>query len=259
VVYEHKKAPKGLRINKMARYGLPDYGMYAALENMGNLVDYGELAARLGSIVTFNREGNMIFWDNFESTPLKWITWGAGPNFTVGYTSEVAFFGGQCVKLVTSSQNNGGAGIIRYLLLQQDTKIGVEIAFAPENNEQTFYILLAHDTGSYSKQAWIRFNCDTQTLALQDENVNWIEIATGLNFRMNKNTFHILKLVIDLKAGKYERILFDREEYNISEYGMRTWNSGYSKAFYTRINNVTNTTEAKTLYLDNFILTQNEP
>ena len=57
----------------MSKYGLPDYGMYAALENMGNLVDYGELATRLGSIVSFNREGNVIFWDDFEKTPIKWL------------------------------------------------------------------------------------------------------------------------------------------------------------------------------------------
>jgi len=243
----------------MSRYGLPDYGMYAALENMGNLVDYGELAARLKSISTFNREGNVVFWDDFESTPLKWAVFFEGGTGTVGLTDEAALSGGQCVKATCYPTINRRAGIIRYFLLVSEGLIGAEFAFSTEETTQYIYFHLSYDTGIYIYNATFRLSVGAETLEIIDENLGWVTIATGVELMLDKQLFHHVKIVVDLKEKKYKRLILDRDEFNVEQYDMSIYWYSDGKAIRAKIYNNALENVAKTFYIDNFILTQNEP
>lgn len=243
----------------MVRSGVPDYGMYAALENMGNLVDYGELAARLGSIVAFNREGNMVFWDDFEKTPLKWDIFFEGGVGSVGLTDESALSGGQSVKVTGYPSINRRAGIRRYFLLLSEGLLGAEFAFATEETTQYIYFHNSYDDGEYIYNSIIRIDVLAQTLELIDENLGWVTVATGIELLLNKQLFHIVKVVVNNETKKYVRVTIDREEINISKYNLSIYFYTEGKAVRIKIYNSANEAAAKTIYIDNFILTQNEP
>ena len=140
----------------MTKSGLPDYGMYAALENMGRLVDYGELAARLGSIVTFNREGNIVFWDDFENTPLKWDEYFTGAGYAINYTRETALSGGQCVKATTQNVQHRNAGLNRYFLSISEGRVGAEFAFSTDDEAVRVYFHIVYDNGVSNYGAYAR-------------------------------------------------------------------------------------------------------
>ena len=243
----------------MSRYGLPDYGMYAALENMGNLVDYGELAARLGSIVSFNREGNIIFWDDFEKTPIKWCCGCSGPPAFAGLSNEEVLSGGQSAKLLTDEIISTSATISRTFPRFASGKQGTEIAFSNQSSDYYLYITiyLKRTTYWYNPQLKIDFGADKIELYASDG--QWHDIVTDLELASEENLFHYLKIVIDSENATYTRFMIDRQEINLEEYGLpkQIFPTIESFEVHYKIQNY-EYADCK-LYLDNFILTQNEP
>ncbi|GAI49683.1 unnamed protein product, partial [marine sediment metagenome] len=61
--------------------GQPDYGSSAVKEVAGTLADMGELAARLSSIVEYDRRGDVVYLDDFEEPVLKWSPLAAGAGY----------------------------------------------------------------------------------------------------------------------------------------------------------------------------------
>ena len=64
----------------------PDYGRLSAQATVFPVTDLGELAARLGSIVSHDRRGDVIWLDGFEDGLDKWqpTTSGSGAAVDLG-------------------------------------------------------------------------------------------------------------------------------------------------------------------------------
>ncbi|GAJ22875.1 unnamed protein product, partial [marine sediment metagenome] len=122
--------------------GQPDYGGHAAKEITGSLSDMAELATRLGSIVTFDRRGDVAFLDDYESGIEKWVEshaegteWG-----TVGLSARAAESGSFSTKLVTKGTVDGYAQVIYTLPYWNpiNGRLGVEIKFTLPSNLMRF-------------------------------------------------------------------------------------------------------------------------
>ena len=243
----------------MAKYGLPDYGMYAALENMGNLVDYGELAARLGSIVTFNREGNIVFWDDFEGTPLKWAVEKEVGTETVGFSTFQVSSGGQALKIATVADATSSAGIRRFFPLFSTKKQGMEVSIrgstTPSHLKLIYYTILNEKAHIYV----VKIDSDNEILQYYDEDADWITLDDNFGLKQAAYLFHHFKLVIDVERGYYVRLIIDRTEYSLNDIPAKIMNMYEPDYFYVKIVSENVTANMVNIYLDNFILTQNEP
>jgi len=62
-------------------HGTPDWGVTASKKTIYSLHDMGELAVRLGSIVSFDRRGDVIFSDSFQNGLGKVYASGVGAGF----------------------------------------------------------------------------------------------------------------------------------------------------------------------------------
>jgi|LGOV01.1.fsa_nt_gb hypothetical protein len=243
----------------MSKYGLPDYGMYAALENMGNLVDYGELATRLGSIVSFNREGNVIFWDDFEKTPIKWLNLTGGTGSYVALTNERALSGGQSVKIQAGPTAGFYAKIYRGFPFFATGRQGVELAFHPLSGGGYLYIQtdIYHKTFCY--RPIVRLDLGFDDVHIWGDDDQWHQIESDIEYCGEGNLFHYFKLVLDTEKETYVRLMMDRFEYNIEEYRLPTVAFGGSPQYMIYLTIETKTTDYSKVCIDNFILTQNEP
>lgn len=233
--------------------------MYAALENMGNLVDYGELAARLGSIVSFNREGNIIFWDDFEKTPLKWGLSAPGVGSTAGYSNEEALSGGQSVKLHIGAVSDDTSQMYRYFPRFATGKQGMEIAFSNQDRDYKFSFQASLRRATELYHMHVRIDFINDKIELLDENDVWQDVVTGMAFAYDVNLFHTFKVVVDSEAKRYTRIMIDRNEYNVAEYGFLSAPVPGIDSYQISMSIKNYAAVASSLYLDNFILTQNEP
>ena len=243
----------------MSRYGLPDYGMYAALENMGNLVDYGELAVRLGSIASFNREGSVIFWDDFEKTPIKWVSDTQGAGTIVVLTDETALSGGQCVKMATAAAANALGRIHKAFPLYHVGKMGFEFVFNHEEKEADLEMSIVHLAGGDQYSAKIKLNLDTKVLTYIDEDSNWIVIASSVEIPKQTHLFQHFKVVIDTEKHEYVRVMLNREEYNIENNIIPSFSIGGDEYINFQISLINTDVLAQLIYIDNVIITRNEP
>lgn len=240
-------------------HGQPDYGMYQIAKTIYRLADMGELATRLGSIVTFDRRGDVVWLDDFESNINKWRIFGTGTGYSALLSSEAARSGGLSAKLVTGITASGHIYIARYLPYPVEGNVGSEFSFV--NNTDLQYIILAFDcySGLENKEGAVRYRCSDEALDIYLPTVGFTEIATGIELVAATYFFHTLKLVVDLSTNKYVRLLLDSTSYDLSAYSISTAPSVIEPMWIFEITARNRVIGNEAFYIDDVIITQNEP
>ncbi|GAI16225.1 unnamed protein product, partial [marine sediment metagenome] len=111
-------------------HGGPDWGTPGPLKTIYTLEDMAELVARLGSIVTFDRRGNIIWLDDFEGTLGKWGIETEGAGYSAQLSAEAARSGGFSAKLISPDDEEDRIGLKRWFPLPVESNIGFEFSWA---------------------------------------------------------------------------------------------------------------------------------
>lgn len=255
---------------------LPDY---AALKPVGTVpvgpvytsTDIAELAARLGSIDTFDRRGNVIWLDDFESSLAGMICYAYAslPAYTDGeivISNETARNGAFSCKLTTPDGVGESASIAEVLPNPVLSKIGFEASFTIDEGEEADYIkfTIDHYDGTGRYLAFVKYYVATGDLKLNTGPAIVPEVETvivsGLNLYALKQLFHTIKLVIDTATHKYVRVILDETTYDISAYSLPSGPAA-GLAPQTDFEVLSKTAVAAHIsnFVDDVILTQNEP
>jgi len=240
-------------------HGQPDYGAYAAKEAVVGLADMGELAARLGSIVTHDRRGDVIMLDDFENGIAKWKPVLLGDDAAAEWTAETARDGGFSVKLTGSWEDPNFARLERGLAYPYLSRMGCEIAFAIDDRAD--YVLLETILYAEGVRRWfsLQYNEIDESLqcvgALGAPQV----FATEVDLYHSMYTFHVMKLVFDASTGRYVRAILNNTAYDLSEYSGYITENSYTPRLFLRIEAAALPAAEAIVYCDNYILTQNEP
>lgn len=222
-------------------------------------VDLGELAARLGSAVTFDRRGDVIFIDSFDSGYHKWIASYGGDGGGVHISTKTARTGAYSTKLVTGKASTGHASLDKYHFEPVLSKVGLEASFAPISADPLTRLSIYHYTGEGYYLFQVRYDYATETLEYLDSGPHWHELAAGLAFFPNYTSFNSLKLVVDLEDNEYERVVFNANTYPLKDVAA-VWVPGESAPYMALgISAVGDADDNYTVYLDDVIFTQNEP
>lgn len=239
--------------------GQPDFGMYAAKETVSGLADVGELVARLGSIVTYDRRGDIVWLDDFESDILKWsyTTFGTGGSFEA--TAETARNGGFCAKLTTPTGELANITIIKKVPYPVLGKFGYEASFTKDDDHDFILLSSYLFDGTNYKYAGIKVDITNSRLMYIDSKGIWQSLATGITLYEAKDLFYTLKFVVDWVNSKYVRAIFANIEYDLSTYGVYTFGDTRAPYLTIQVMEVTATEAAIIGYVDDVILTQNEP
>lgn len=240
-------------------HGQPDFGMYTSKRTTYGLADMGELAARLQSIDTFDRRGDVVWLDDFEDNINKWdiALLGAGAGVTL--SNDLARNGARSARLVTGNVLNDYAGITRLLPLPVLGKIGFEISFTSDEdlNTQRFYIRrfdgVDHHTGE------VYYDAVANRLYYVDSTGAPQVLPLSTDLTASVTLFHTLKLVVDLSTDMYVRLILNEIEYDLSSYPL--WVDDNLTPPMLAVNYWVRTQAAanQTVYADDAIVTQNEP
>lgn len=240
--------------------GQPDFGAYAAKEVSATLADMGELAARLGSVVIYDRRGDVIDFDNFEETILRWSTTTAVTGDYCRLDSGNAKSGSQSVKLYTAKSAMAYITMSRGLSLRGSDRIGIEISFSNLSSVCELIGGAAYYDGTNVHYARWKIIPGTEKLYVYDNTtLDYVEIAGTGAIMAAAFTFYTIKMVFDISTGKYIRLLFSNNEYDVSSYPL------YSAADTTAIRLLPwfallgSASDTGNVWLDDFIITQNEP
>lgn len=240
-------------------HGTPDWGHVGPKSTTYGLDDMGELAVRLGSPVTYDRRGDVIWMSAFDVGigdvfPREGVA-GDDISLYVGYARQ----GPYCVRLTNNNISGSRCSVTKYIPYPVAAGIGFEYSFSLSADVLYLRNAIAGNDGVRNHYGWVRYNHVDKTMEYLDENNAWQTFATGLMLEVSVIIVHTMKLVINFDEQKYVRCLLDDQEYDLSEYSYRVV-GGVETQFLAgevRLWAVANDTES--LDVDVFILTQNEP
>ena len=226
----------------------------------GNAISMGnaELAAVLSPAKRFDRRGNLVFFDNFESGLGKGIIDAVGSGADVVLTSSESREGAFSCKLVGGSTLGKYARYFYWLGYRPASKLGVECHFRLSANVAYFTIdLYAYDGTKYHRGS-ISYDPANDKYIYCDSAGVWQDLLTSKTHSESASYFYPIKLVIDPVNDLYVRALIAGQEVNMSAYALPTGTSTLIPDLYAnfRVDSLGATNPA--VYIDAVIVTQNE-
>lgn len=223
------------------------------------IVGNAELAVRLGSPKFFDRRGDVLFMDIFENGFNKWRTLAANTGSEAVLTADRSKSGGYSAKLVGGSITPWYSVMWTALPYSILSKCGIELHFCmPELIDKMLVEFMCHD-GTNKYEAIITYDRTNQKLQYQDSGGVNQDIVTSFTLYPYDGLFHALKLVADFEINKYHRLIVNETTYDLSAYGLQETSSPGVKELEVIIYLYSRDGYNDCVYIDNIIVTQNEP
>jgi len=239
--------------------GQPDYGEYAVKEVAASVSDMGEVAARLGSIVTFDKRGDVVDFDNFEEPALRWEKAIQGASSYARHSSNRCKSGSQALELYQDGSASAFTEIRSGIAVLGSKNLGMEISYSTTDITCLFNIYIVFLTGTKRYEAEARIDFAAYKFYVCDENGDFIEIGSFYGVSATPIPYHTIKLVADFDSFKYKRLLLDNYEYDISAIGLLEATEAAVPVVLRQIEIRPVTTNGGTIYVDDFVFTQAEP
>jgi hypothetical protein len=240
-------------------HGTPDYGVTAGRVTTHRLTDLGELAARLGSPVTFDRRGDVVWWDDFECGLAQIVGSGSGTgNAHALYTTEVRS-GAQAVLLTAGSTDDHLFNLRKHLPPQVESAFGGEFSWRPLSVIESMAARLDFWIPPNEYRAELRWTDATQLLEYADSAGAYQTFAAGVDFAQDNSMFHTFKIVADMATRRYVRAIADDREYDLSGIDMHVFGAASTTLVRLNARLVGRAANNDTVAIDDMIVTQNEP
>ena len=238
---------------------LPDYSTKYKMANIFGQIDTGELAARLGSINTFDRRGNTLWYDDFEGNTLLWLKGGSGTGHEEVLSTELPCRGSQSCKLQPGNLATNTAFITKYLPLPVTSTFGLEfrVTYRPSIDRVAIYTRFYDGTTLVEPEIELDYTNDK--IEYKDENGAMQDLQTNCKFNQTYNLYNMYKLVLNYTDKKYMRFSFNNTTTDISSYSFQSEASATKPSLQILIIAYAETGSADAIFVDDVILTQNEP
>lgn len=240
----------------MAR-GYRDWGKIKKETAVSAVADLGDLAVRLGSIVSFDRRGDVWWMDSFEDGVAGWVVTSSPASGTGVQSTDYARHKGNSLKATTPDSAGGWVAIQHWEALGFTGKIGFEIALMSMGELLFLQLQLDVLDGSRNWRGLVRLDVVGKEWEYQDAGGDWQPVATGVVFPEVETLFNLTKLVVDLTEHEFVRLLFNVDEWELGGLPMR--DMGSTSGVYSRFSVSLAADEDIACYLDTVILTVNEP
>jgi len=200
----------------------PDWSKYLPGSERHSLEDMSELAARLWSPSVYDRRGEVVWMSNFANGLSEWRLSLGGDEDSVVLSADYPNRGHYCAKLITGTDIPFIAGIYTYVYPPVLNKWGLEVGFAIGQAFGSFTIDMGYHDGTYAYRGYAALNGVDDLLTIIDEDLGTETVAETEVLHSAYGLYHVLKLVIDTEEGKYVRLLLDSNEYDVSDYTLKT-------------------------------------
>jgi hypothetical protein len=239
-------------------HGAPDYSNVIVGDNVYRIDDMGELAARLGSQLVYDRRGNFIWGGDFRFGLDEFNVGTLGTGAAVALSNLYPFMAPFSIELTPGNSSNDYAYIDKRIALPKADTIGFScLTFQPTLGDSLFLQSLLYDgTKLYLPLLIIDFDTNEYKVGTPTGTIVF-ENSPDTPPYSSTNTF--IKLVIDVLNKKYLRAIINFTEYDLSQYSLNSGASSISKHLIYRLEqNNTGAVSAVSLYINNMTITINE-
>lgn len=239
--------------------GYPDWSRIKRPGAVSAMADLGELAARLGSIVYFDRRGDVIFLESFDEGLSRWEDTGVGTDHGSAVSTERVLGGGYACKLTTGRDGAKRGSIQRLLAYPTVSRFGFEVSFTLDEDTSIVVLFVGFYDGAQYHQFNVRYDNVAHKLEYQSGPVAWTEIAADVDLYVSETLFITWKLVVDLEESEYVRLICNQTQYELTGTAAFSADSDLVGHYQLAVAAYTSTAANVETYVDNLIVTQNEP
>lgn len=240
-------------------HGQRDWGNIGAEQTVHGMDDMAELAARLWSPVTFNREGNVLYMTTWDYGFQEWSNAALGTDNDIRISAQKAKIGPYSVCMVPGTDGARLAYLEKTFSYPVLSRFGLEFSFQVTGSLDRIDIQLAVYDGAELTNYILRYDDVNDRLQARDENGTYQTFASSVTVRKESTLFHTVKLVSALDTGYYSRFTLDETEHDLTAYQAQVTADLTDPSVKVYIAVYTQSGKATTLYLDDLVLTQNEP
>ena len=248
--------------------GLPDYSTPAPIGNVAQGVVYtspdpGEMAARLGSPVKYDRRGNVVFMTDFQAAINQFVfALGGGAGALAEQSAEVSQNGGSSLKMCSGIATTTSFTWIGSMV--GVTKLGMTISICSldTNFTQILGNILVYDGVNLMTAIWaILRDAGTGlcTVNIVDNTGAARVVAADLLLPWGYRAFSTIKIVVDPVTGVYERFLINNLAYDTTDISANVVPAVFSPSIWIQVGETGTALATSTFYHNGFIVTQNEP
>lgn len=202
-------------------HGTPDWGHTGPKETTFGLDDLGELAARLGSLVTFDRRGDVLWLDDFEDGLAKVNIAVSGGGAYGALETAKSRSGAFDLRLVGGSSDAWTAQAVYILGYPALSSFGFEVSVAFVGELDYLQVRILLDTGTVRVGASIRYERGATRWTRLDHLGAYVPFIPAWTFIPIYRPYHTIKLVMDPTVvdpavghtGAWKRVLIDNGVY----------------------------------------------
>ena len=243
----------------MAPHGMPDWGLVGPKDIVYGLDDLGEQAVRLGSPHLWDRRGDALYLTDFRDGLGACQIWGNGTGHEEALNTGAARQSAYDVRLRAGSDGQQRAWIQLAMPFQNPSCVGLEFSFsvAPKTwsvdahigwyNGTDLYEAIGGYDHTISKAEW-----------LVHPGV-WLNPPDALVRHECIRAEHTMKLVVDMTTNQYVRLMIDEKSYDLRSLNPVRTASVFPPYWYFFIYAYGVATFNPDIFIDNVIVTQNEP
>lgn len=223
------------------------------------VVDLGEHARRLGAINTFDGRGDTVWYDDFESGIEKWTATPIGGSSAVEWSGSRARNGGYSAKITVGPESWARVEFGHFQPYPVLSRLGFEVSFTmdADMSYMEFHHILCDGNERFLARAW--YDEENSILYIIDDQDHDVVVAQNLTLYEADYMFNTLKLVFDPQSSRYVRLILNDQEYDISDTLVRRITFDFSPRMESYVVAVPVDTKTPVIYVDDVILTQNEP
>ena len=221
-------------------------------------VGIGELAARLGSPMNWDKRGQVVRIETFADGFGAALTGVSGTGALVILQPTVFQMGGYSCQLTTGTTVNRSATVTIYSDYSPSGRIGLEAVFSMVDQPDNINITATIWTGVYNYTMGSRLNKATGQLQVYNSAAAWVNV-TAYSIPAVPQVFFSVKIVLDLDTQYWVRMLAKGAEFDLSAIEAKRVLSGVHPYITFSVQAKEDAAVSHTIYVDRMIITTNEP
>ena len=221
-------------------------------------VGNADLVGRLGSPITWDWRGNVLYMHDFSTGYGPCFTAITGTGAAIAIGPERGGYGGYAVKMTAGSDGTRLARVQLPIGVNPGARVGVAARFSIYSNTGYVRLMLERWGDPSSPVGYAQIDVANKVLQVYDNTPGWQTLGS-VPVGLGSFTYSWLKLVIDQDTGKYERVLYNDAYYDASAYTCSASGTAVEGTMAVSVSNYGREGSNDIVYLDQLVLTVNEP
>ena len=237
----------------------PDYSKFLGTSVRFSLQDLGELAARLGSLSSFDRRGEIVYIEDWRKGIASWVVQELGTGASVRLSTTQTHKTPYSIQFISGSSSSKTASITSSTGGNIDGRLGIECGFIVNNATEQIHINAAVNNGTLQTLARLKWDIVTGELSLFVAGSTYTLLDDRLWTSGGTFRFYPVKFVFDIATGKYTRLMISSLSFDLSGYDLVQSATTTNPLYSLSIQHIADTLTNPVLYNNYVILTANEP